>query len=129
MALPNPLPIVQGSRLALGPDGGWQETFLIVPGTSDYVTLGYPITAVQCRLKSIQTANVTGGNVVAFPASGGWYAECVFPIVQMGAVASGAGFTGYSQFLFKIYVASTGVELAVGGSLAGAVWMVTVTGY
>lgn len=129
MALANPLPEVQGSRMVLGPDGGSQATFLIVPGSADYVTGGYPVTASNCRLKNIQTANVVGGNATAFPASAGWYAEIVFAIAQIGAVATGAGFTGYSQFLFKVYVASTGVELAAAGQLTGAIWMVTVTGY
>jgi hypothetical protein len=129
MALASPLPGVQGSRLFLGPDGGVQDTFLIVPGTSDYVTGGYAVTNVACRLKNIQTAWVTGGNSTAFPASGGWYPEIVFAFVQIGAVSTGAGVTGYSQFLFKLYVASTGVELASGGSVAGAIWQVTVTGY
>jgi hypothetical protein len=129
MALPNPLPAVQGTRFTLGPDAGWMDTFLIVPGTSDYVTGGYAITAIQCRLKYVTTAWVTGGNATAFPANTGWYAVTVFPIVQYGAVATGAGLTGYSQFLFKVYVASTGVEVGSGGSLAGNVWQVTVTGY
>src|ERR1035441_437655 len=101
MALPNPLPLVQGSRVLLGIDLQ-EETFLIVPGTSDYVTNGYPITAAQCRLKSIQQAWVSGGNATAFPANSGWYAVTVFALTQMGAVAAGAGFTGYSQFLFKV---------------------------
>jgi hypothetical protein len=129
MALANPLPGVQGSRLFLGPDGGVQDTFIIAPGTSDYVTGGYVITNTACRLKNIQTAWVTGGNVTAFPANSGWYPVIVFALAQIGAVAGGAGFTGYSQFLFKLYVASTGVELGSGGSVAGAIWQVTVLGY
>ena len=129
MALALPLPGVQGARLLLGPDGGVQDTFLIVPGTSDYVTGGYVVSATNCRLKNIQTAWVTGGNSTAFPANSGWYPEIVFAFAQIGGTSTGAGFTGYSQFLFKLYVASTGVELASGGSVAGSIWQVTVTGY
>jgi hypothetical protein len=126
MALPNPLPNVQGSRLALGPDGGWQDTFLIVPGVSDYVTGGYAITATQCRLKNIQTANVTGANATAVAT---WGAETVFSFVQIGGVATGAGITGYSQFLFYVYVLIGSAQVGSGASLSGAVWQVTVTGY
>src|SRR5882724_2655678 len=106
MALPNPLPIVQGSRVLQGVELQ-QETFLIVPGANDYVTGGYVITAAQCRLKNIQQAWVAGQNA----ASTGFDAFCVFVLAQMGAVQGGAGFTGYSQFLFKVNVVTTGVEV------------------
>jgi hypothetical protein len=126
MALTSPLPSVQGSRFLLNVDLQG-DTKLIVPGTSDYVTGGYAITAAATGFSKVQQAWVTGGNSTAFPASGGWYAECVFPIAQL--TTSNAGFTGYSQFLFKVYVASTGVELASGGNLTGAIWQVLILGY
>jgi hypothetical protein len=128
MALANPLPGVQGSRYLIGIDLQ-VDTKLIVPGVSDYVTGGYAITALATGFKNIQQAIITGGNSTAFPANSGWYAECVFPIAQIGGVSTGAGFTGYSQFLFKVYVASTGVELASGGNLTGAIWQVMIFGY
>lgn len=128
MALATPLPGVQGSRVLLGIDLQ-MDTKLIVPGTSDYVTGGYAITAIQCGFKLLQQAWVTGGNAAAFPANSGWYVECVFPFVQIGGVATGSGVSGYSQFLFKVYVASTGVELGAGLSLAGNVWQVILLGY
>lgn len=124
MALPNPLPIVQGSRILHGVELQ-QETFLIVPGANDYVTNGYPITAAQCRLKNIQQAFVSGQNA----ASTGFDAFCVFALAQMGAVQAGVGFTGYAQFLFKVLVVTTGVEVANGGQLSGSIWEVTVLGY
>jgi len=126
MALTLPLPIVQGSRIVLGPDLQ-QESFLIIPGTSDYVTNGYVISALQCRLKNLQSAWVSATNATFSPANSGWYAQCVFALAQLAT--SGAGFTGYSQFLLKVYVASTGVELASGGNLTGSIIQVTVQGY
>lgn len=117
---------VQGSRVVLGPDLQ-QETRLLVPGTSDYVTNGYVVTAALCGLLKIQTAWVSGTNATFSPATGGWYAECVFALAQLAT--SNAGFTGYSQFLLKVYVASTGVELASGGNLTGSLIQVTVQGY
>src|ERR1700690_145857 len=128
MAMNSPLPSVQGSRLLLGIDLQ-QDTFLIVPGTSDYVTAGYVITNTACRMKNIQSAWISGSNATASPASGGWYGLIVFALAQIGGVSTGQGFTGYSQFLFKVMVASTGVELGAGGNLAGAIWQVTVQGY
>jgi len=119
---------IQGSKFYLGPDLVG-DAKLIVPGTSDYVTGGYAITAQLCGFGHLQQAWVSGGNSTAFPSSGGWYAVCVFPIVQFGAVATGAGFTGYTQFLFKVYVASTGVEAASGTNLTGNVWSVMLLGY
>jgi len=125
MALPNPLPAVQGARVLLGPDLQ-QDTFLIVPGTSDYVTGGYAITNIACRLKNIQTAWVSGANATAVAT---WNAVPVFAIAQIGGVSTGAGFTGYSQFLFYVYVLSTGSQAGSGANLTGAIWQVTVQGY
>ncbi len=125
MALPNPLPAVQGSRVLLGPDLQ-QESFLIVPGTSDYVTGGYAITNIACRLKNIQSAWVSGANATAVAT---WVGEPVFAFAQIGAAATGAGFTGYSQFLFYVWVLSTQAQAGSGANLTGAIWQVTVQGY
>lgn len=126
MALANPLPAVQGSRLYLGPDGGQMDTFIIAPGTSDYVTGGYVITNIAVRLKNIQTAWVSGANATAVAT---WSLTPVFAFVQIGGTASGAGVTGYSQFLLYATVLATGAQAANGANLTGAVWQVTVTGY
>lgn len=125
MALPNPLPAVQGARVLLGPDLQ-QDTFLIVPGTSDYVTGGYAITNIACRLKNIQSAWVSGANATAVAT---WVGEPVFAFAQIGATATGAGFTGYSQFLFYVWVLSTQAQAGSGANLTGAIWQVTVQGY
>jgi hypothetical protein len=128
MALTTPYPKVQGSKFLLGPSMQG-ETILIVPAVAaDYAAGGYVITALECGLSLIQQAIVTGGNATAYPASAGWYPEIVFPETQL--LTSSEGFTGYSQFLFKVYVAATGVELAPAPavSLNGAVWQVTVIG-
>jgi len=124
MALPSPLPVVQGSRVYYGPELQ-SEQFLIVPGTSDYVTNGYVITAAQCRLKNIQWADTAGLNATA----SGFTGIPVFAFAQIGAVAGGAGFTGYSQFLFKVLVVTTGLEAVAGANLAGAIWQLTIAGY
>lgn len=125
MALPNPLPVIQGSRVVFGPDLQ-QETVLIVPGVSDYVTGGYPITSIMCRMKNVQTAWLSGANATAVAT---WDAQPIFAIAQIGAVAGGAGFTGYSQFLLLVVVQATGLQAANGANLTGAIWQVTVQGY
>jgi len=106
------------------------ESFLIVPGTSDYTTLGYVITALYCGFKMVQGAVVTGGNATAYPSTAGWYAFPVFPESQL--LTSGSGFSGYSQFLLKVYVAqgaSIGQEAGSGANLTGNIWQVMVIGY
>jgi len=126
-----PLPKVQGSKFFLGPDLQG-ETLLVSSLTTDnYPTGGYVITAAACGLKMVQQAFVVGGNATAYPANTGWYAFTVFPETQLGLTASpGSGFTGYSQFLLKVYVASTGVEVASNSSsLVGCIWQVLVLGY
>jgi hypothetical protein len=105
----------------------YQDTYLLIPGTSDYVTGGYVVTSITLSgAKLIQTVWVSGTNATASPASGGWYGVPVLAIAQVGT--GGPGATGYTQFLFKVYVASTGVELASGGNLTGAIWQVTIQG-
>lgn len=127
MALTTPYPKLQGSAFLLGPDLQ-AETILIVPGTSaDYAAHGYVITAVACGFQMIQQAIVTGGNATAYPANSGWYVQPVFPETQLST--SNEGFTGYSQFLFKVFVASTGIEIATTVNLTGAVWQVMIIGY
>lgn len=125
MALTTPYPIVQGSRVTLGPNLQ-AITILVVPGTSDYTTLGYVITALECGFSLVQQAIVTGGNATAYPAASGWYAFPVFPETQL--YTNSQAFTGYSQFLLKVYVAATGVELGNGGNLTGNIWQVMVIG-
>ena len=132
MALTTPYPRIQGSRFPLGQELVC-ESFLIVPGTSDYTTLGYVITALYCGFKMVQGAVVTGGNTTVFPnnpSTAGYYAFPVFPESQLAT--SGSGFTGYSQFLLKVYFAggaNIGVEVGAGGNLTGCIWQVMVIGY
>ena len=116
--------IVQGSRVALGIDLQ-QASFLIIPGSSDYVTGGYVLTAQMLTFKGIQSAWVSGANATAIA---GWVAVPVFAFAQLGLSASpGAGFTGYSQFLLYVYVVTTGAQNSA--NLAGAIWQLTVQGY
>jgi hypothetical protein len=124
MALPNPIPGVQGARLYLGPDLQ-EDTFLIVPGTSDYVTGGYVLSNTALRMKNIQQAFVTGANATAQT----WGVIPTLAIAQLGGVSTGAGFTGYSQVLFYVYVLATGAQVGSGGNLTGAIWQLTVRGY
>ena len=130
MALQTPYPKVQGSRFLLGPDLQG-ETILIIPGTSDYTTNGYVITAVEAGLKMIQQAIVTGGNATAYAAAAATWAIPVFPETQLNSAATlpGSGFTGYSQFLLKVIISSTGAEVGNGGNLTGYVWQVMILGY
>src|ERR1700739_470309 len=119
MALPSYLPSIQGTRLSLGPDSGIEESFLINPGLlpggiGDYVTGGYLITNIMCRLKLISDAWVTSCNELA----AGWEPQTVFDIrqLQMTPILSGGaggpgqglpysqtlgpGIAGYTQFQF-----------------------------
>jgi len=123
MALQNPLPRVQESHVLLGL-GLQQQTFLIAPGVSDYVTGGYVISSQSCGLKNIQTAWVSGANATAIAT---WGAQPLFALAQLAT--SGAGFTGYSQLLFYVYVLNGGAQAASGANLTGAIWELTVQGY
>jgi hypothetical protein len=139
MALPNPLPAVQGARIALGP-GIWEDTYVIAPGTSDYVntgtigTSGYIISALSLRLNptyGIMSAWVSGNN----GAAAGYVPQVYLNIAQIGAVVGGAGFEGYSQLNFQVfgqpsaltqYAALT--QQQSGGNFSGCVWLLTVRG-
>jgi hypothetical protein len=100
-----------------------QESFLLIPGTSDYVTGGYPVTTTLTGFKNIQLASIDGENATAL----GWDAYCVFPLAQVGT--GGPGFGGYLQFLFYLAVVTTGVQAANGANISGAIWVVTIQGY
>ena len=116
---------VQDSRTNMSV-GLVQETWLLAPGTSDYVTNGYPVTAIATTLYKIQSADVNGQNAAAL----GWNAYCVFPIAQIASgVNIGQGESGYAQFLFALFVITTGVQLGSGGNASGAIWQVTIQGY
>jgi len=138
LALANPLPAVQGARIVLGP-GIWEDTFIIAPGTSDYVntgtigTSGYIISALSLRLNptyGIMSAWVSGNNGTA----AGYVAQVYLPIAQMGGVTTGAGFEGYSALNFQVFnsPASAGVapltQAASGFNFTGCVWLLTVRG-
>jgi hypothetical protein len=131
MALANPLAAVQGARIVLGP-GIWEDTFVIAPGTSDYVTGGYSITAAALRLNptyGIMSAWVSGCNA----AANGYVVQPTLVIAQIGATAAGAGFEGYSSILFWVGwtgAALSGVLAQVGSgqNLTGCIWLLTVRG-
>lgn len=147
MALPNPIPEVQGSRLMLGPDAAAQEaTFLINPGNSDYVVGGYVITALALRLKLIAFAWVSGWNDLA----AGYMPQVVFDLRQLAATpilggglggpgqglpfsqTAGAPITGYSQLNFQIRTGAAAqgrlTEATVNSDFLGCGWLLTVRG-
>lgn len=147
MALPNPLPIAQGSRLYLGPDSAAiEETFLVNPGFADYVVNGYVITAIQLRLKLIAFAWITGCNVLA----SGYVPQIEFPLAQLASTpilgggiggpgqglpfsqTAGAAITGYSQLNFKIFTGAAAqarlTEATVNTNFEGCGWLMTVRG-
>jgi hypothetical protein len=116
---------VQGARVPLAMDS-WQDSFLFIPGTSDYVTGGYVITNTLLAgfaSGKIRNAWVSGANSTA--QSNG--AIPTFALAQVGT--GGGGWSGYTQFLFYVYVLSTGAQVASSGNLSGAIWEVTVQGY
>jgi hypothetical protein len=132
MALANPLAGVQGARLFLGP-AIQEDTFVIAPGTSDYVTGGYVISALALRLNptyGIMCAWVSGQNA----AAAGYVPQVTLALAQIGAVATGAGFEGYSQLKFQVFnsPAVAGIaaltEAASGFNFTGFQWLLTVRG-
>lgn len=153
MALPNPLPVVQDSRIAYGPDL-WCESFLINPGYKDYTAGGYLITTngyaetaaqmasfpnpAQVPFRMIQSVSIDGWNSAAASGTNGWVPFIILPLAQLkgtttqgggNAQYSGVGVSGYQYFNFKIVVGTTGSELATTVDLSGAIWLITVTGY
>jgi hypothetical protein len=146
MALPNPIPIVQGSRLLLGPDSaGTEATFLINPGNSDYPVGGYVIPAFQLGLKLIACAWVSGWNDLA----AGFSPQIVFDLRQLaspilgGGVGgpgqglpfsqtAGPGITGYPQLNFQIRTGAAAqgrlTEATVNTDFEGCGWLLTVRG-
>lgn len=116
---------VQGSRSMLGEL--IQDSYLFIPGTSDYVTSGYSITNTLLGLKTIQSAWITGVNSTV---TGGTYLG--FPVFALAEVGTaGPGFTGYTSFLFAVYQLTTTptfAQVGSGGNLTGCVWEVTVQG-
>jgi hypothetical protein len=114
---------VQDSRALLGL-GLEQKSWLLVPGTSDYVTGGYVVSAQNVGLGHIQSAWVSGLNATAIAT---WEFVPVFAFAQLST--SSAGESGYSQFLLYAYVLSTGAQAASGANLTGSIVQVTVQGY
>lgn len=147
MALPNPLPIVQGSRIYHGPDAASiEETFLINPGANDYPLNGYVLTPIQLRLKLIAFAWISGWNDLA----AGYVAQPVFDMRQLASTpilgggvggpgqglpfsqTAGAGITGYSQLNFMVFSGASAqarlTQLTTNSNLEGCAWFLTVRG-
>jgi hypothetical protein len=122
MALQLPLPEVPESR-QYNSAGNQQASFLIVPGVSDYVTGGYVITALQCRMKNIFAVSIDGQNAAVL--TGQWNA-----FIQLNATASASGLAlPVTSFNFWVALATSGVQLSASTNLTGAIWTVSITGY
>ena len=129
MALTLPLPEVQGSRIAIG-SGIWEATFLIIPGTSDYVTNGYVLSALNLRCYSpngIMGAWVSAQNATAT----GYVPQPTLALAQVGTGVE-SGFEGYAQLLFVVCQQTTSAgplpQVGSGGNLTGCIWALTVRG-
>jgi len=136
----------------LGPDSGYEESFLISPGLNvgqigDYVQGGYLITNIACRMKLIADAWVSSCNLLA----AGFVAQCVFDLRQISSTilsggaggpgqglpysqTAGAGISGYSQFEFRVYTQAAGtggrlLEAPTTTSFLGCGWVIKVRGY
>lgn len=148
MALPAYLPEVQGSRVMLGPDGGQEASFLVNPGSADYIFGGYTINNIMTRLRLISGAWIEGMNAQA----SGFWPEIIFPLAQLqstilagvsaalGGAAGvpwgqtlGAPVSGYSSLQFKVYENNTTsgrlLELSTSYDLIGVGWILRVRGY
>jgi len=146
MALPNPIPSVQGSRIYLGPDSAAiEDTFLINPGANDYPAGGYVLTNIQLRLKLIAFAWVSAANDLA----AGYFPQAVLDLRQLASPilgggiggpgqglpfsqTGGAAITGYTQINFKVYTGAAAqarlTELTANSDLEGCGWLLTVRG-
>lgn len=124
MALTTPLPEVPESRLKFGV-GVEQCSFLIVPGTSDYPTGGYLITALQCRLSKIFSVSIDGIN-----SAGNALGFIFTPVLAMTLATNNIpnDVTQFNLFGSNI-VASVITQLANGTNLSGLIMVLTVTGY
>lgn len=114
---------VQDSRVMLGP-GMVQESFLVIPGSSDYTTGGYSITASALGFKNIQSVSIDGSNSTGVS----WTPIPVFAFAQVGSATASPGNAGYTSFKFYVAVITTGAQVASLGDLSGAIWCITVTG-
>ena len=146
MALPNPIPSVQGARISLGPDSAAiEDTFIINPGANDYPLNGYVITPIQLRLKLIASAWISGWNDLA----AGYVAQPIFDMRQLASSilgggiggpgqglpfsqTAGPGITGYSQLNFAVFSGASAqarlTQLTTGSNLEGCGWFLTVRG-
>lgn len=146
MALPNPIPSVQGARMYLGPDSAAiEDTFLINPGANDYPVGGYVITNIQLRLKLIAFAWISGWNDLA----AGYQPQVVFDLRQLSSAILGGGIggpgqglpysqtagsaiTGYTQLNFQIRTGAAAqarlTEATVNTDFEGCGWLLTVRG-
>ena len=147
MALPNPIPSVQGARMYLGPDSAAiEDTFLINPGANDYPLNGYTLTNIQLRLKLIAFAWISAWNDLA----AGYVAQPVFDLRQLASTpilgggvggpgqglpfsqTAGAGITGYTSFQFAVFSGSSAqarlTQLTTNSNLEGCAWLLTVRG-
>lgn len=146
MALTLPLPEVPESRTLNGV-GSQTATFLVIPGTSDYPTGGYIISAQQCRLQRIIGASVDGGNSTTL----GWLPSITIAYTlgtnnipnvptslafQVEALVVTAGTSGNAVTLNAgTTLEATGggtvkqSEIAAATNLTGCIWSITVTGY
>lgn len=143
MALLNYLPVVQGSRVNLGVDAGYEESFILAPGPDDYPVGGYEITHTMLRAKLIAEAWVTATNEVA----AGFVPVIQFPLSQLASAivgiggpgqglpwsqTYGEGISGYDHFHFKVCQGSSAgrlSELALNDNLFQCGWVIRVRTY
>lgn len=119
--------VVQDSRVALGPEL-WQQNFLLAPGTSDYVTGGYVVTAANVGFKLIQAVDVLNTNTTGLT----WIAQALFTFSTMSVTDHGitntVGVSGYSSFNLWMGTA-IGTQANSSANLSGAIWQVMIYGY
>jgi hypothetical protein len=97
---------------------GIQATFIFVPGTSDYVTGGYVISAASLGLGHIWGADFLGANSGA--------AGTYFTFVLAQTNPPTPGLTSVNLFA---YVSTTGLQVANGANLSGAIVTGQIMGY
>lgn len=102
---------------------GIKKIFQLQPGTSDYTTGGYSLTAAQFELGYLAGATICGSN-----AAGALYeAKPVFPSTSFNQGPNSD--TPAPSTTFKLLVELAGVEVANGTNLTTMSWLLEVTGW
>lgn len=127
MALTFPLPEIAESRQLNGV-GNQSACYLVIPGTSDYTTGGYAITAAQCRMTRIISVSIDGINATGNAIGTGYSWTSIVNYTLSSANNIGLVPTSFLLFAETV-TAGAFAQAANGFNFAGLILGITVTGY